>query len=79
MLRSPAFVSRSFRHNSIYVRKGSGIDDPTKLRGKRVGVPEYQVTAAVWVRAMLEQDYDVAASEISWLQAESRSPAVMKR
>jgi 4,5-dihydroxyphthalate decarboxylase len=70
----PAFVSRSFRHNSIYVRKGSGINDPTKLRGKRVGVPEYQVTAAVWVRAMLEQDYDVAAREISWVTGGVEEP-----
>lgn len=63
----PAFVSRSFRHSAIYVRKGSGIEAPESLKGRRVGVPEYQVTAAVWVRAMLEVDFGVRPSDIRWV------------
>ena len=63
----PAFVSRSFRHSAIYVRGDSGISRPQDLRGRRVGVPEYQVTAAVWVRAFLEDDFDVKPADIRWV------------
>lgn len=62
----PAFVSRSFRHSAIYVRKDSGIAKPEDLKGARVGVPEYQVTAAVWVRQLLEVDHGVAPSAVEW-------------
>src|SRR5262249_1484006 len=48
----PAFVSRAFRHNSIYVRTDR-IKTPADLKGKRVGLPEYQLTACVWARAIL--------------------------
>src|SRR5207247_7350766 len=51
----PAFVSRAFRHNSIYVRKDR-IKTPADLKGKRVGLPEYQLTACVWARIILEGD-----------------------
>jgi 4,5-dihydroxyphthalate decarboxylase len=62
----PAFVSRIFRHSGIYVRTGAGIKTPEDLRGKRVGLPEYQITAVVWMRGMLEHEYGVSPSEIHW-------------
>ncbi len=62
----PAFVSRLFRHSGIYVRVGSGIERPEDLRGKRVGLPEYQITAVVWMRGMLQHEYGVSPSEIKW-------------
>jgi 4,5-dihydroxyphthalate decarboxylase len=62
----PAFVSRLFRHSGIYVRVGSGIEKPEDLRGKRVGLPEYQITAVVWMRGMLQHEYGVKPSEIKW-------------
>jgi len=62
----PAFVSRIFRHSGIYVRADAGIRKPEDLRGKRVGVPEYQITAVVWIRGMLQHEYGVAPSEIHW-------------
>jgi 4,5-dihydroxyphthalate decarboxylase len=62
----PAFVSRLFRHSGIYVRVGSGIEKPEDLRGKRVGLPEYQITAVVWMRGMLQHEYGVNPSEIKW-------------
>ncbi len=62
----PAFLSRSFRHSSIYVRAGSGITDPKDLAGRRVGVPEYQMTASVWTRGMLSDDYGVDCDSITW-------------
>ncbi len=62
----PAFVSRIFRHSGIYVRKGAGIDKPEDLRGKRIGVPEYQITAVVWMRGLMQHEYGVKPSEIHW-------------
>src|SRR5262249_60591178 len=50
----PAFVSRIFRHSGIYIRTDAGIREPADLRGKRVGLPEYQITAAVWMRGVLQ-------------------------
>jgi 4,5-dihydroxyphthalate decarboxylase len=62
----PAFVSRIFRHSGIYVRKGAGIEKPEDLRGKRIGVPEYQITAVVWMRGMMQHEYGVKPSESHW-------------
>jgi 4,5-dihydroxyphthalate decarboxylase len=62
----PAFVSRIFRHSGIYIRNGAGIEKPEDLRGKRIGLPEYQITAVVWMRGMLEHEYGVKPSEIQW-------------
>lgn len=62
----PAFVSRAFRHSGIYIRTDRGIDKPDDLKGRVVGVPEYQVTAAVWIRGMLEDEYGVAPSDVDW-------------
>jgi 4,5-dihydroxyphthalate decarboxylase len=63
----PAFVSRMFRHTSIYVRTDR-IKKPEDLKGKKVGLPEYQLTANVWARAMLEEDYGVKPSDIHWIR-----------
>src|SRR5258708_7590325 len=62
----PVFLSRVFRHSALYVRNGAGITSPSDLRGKLVGVPEYQMTAALWVRGMLSDVYGIAAQDIRW-------------
>ena len=62
----PAFVSRVFRHSGIYIRTDKGIEKPEDLRGKTVGLPEYQMTAPVWMRGMLEDEYGVKPNEIHW-------------
>lgn len=62
----PAFLSRMFRHSAIYVRTDR-IRAPDDLKGARVGVPEYQVTAAVWVRGLLEDEYGVAPADLNWI------------
>ncbi|WP_269501287.1 ABC transporter substrate-binding protein [Burkholderia sp. IMCC1007] len=64
----PVFPSRAFRHTSIYVRADRGIDSPADLKGKRIGVPEYQLTANVWVRLFLEEDYGVKAADVTWVR-----------
>jgi 4,5-dihydroxyphthalate decarboxylase len=63
----PAFLSRCFRHTSVYVRKDR-IKKPQDLKGKKVGIPEYQLTANVWARAFLEEDYGVKPSDIHWVR-----------
>ncbi len=63
----PAFVSRAFRHTAIWVRTDR-VKKPADLKGKRVGVPEYQLTANVWVRAILEEDHGVKPSDITWVR-----------
>lgn len=62
----PIFPSRAFRHSGIFVRSAAGIERPEDLRGKRVGLSEYQLTANVWIRGILEDDHGVRPSEIEW-------------
>ena len=62
----PVFVSRMFRHSAIYVRTDRGILEPGDLRGKTLGVPEYQMTAALWVRGMLSDVYGIKAEQVHW-------------
>ena len=69
----PAFVSRAFRHNSIYVRKDR-IKSPADLKGRRVGLPEYQLTACVWARIILEDDHGVKPSDIVWVRGGIEHP-----
>lgn len=62
----PVFPLRMFRHSAIYVHADAGIDTPADLRGRIVGVPEYQVTAAVWVRGLLADQHGVQPGDIRW-------------
>lgn len=69
----PVFLSRAFRHTSIYVRKDR-VQQPQDLRGKRVGIPEYQLTANVWARSILQDDYGVHPHEIRWVRGGIDTP-----
>jgi len=62
----PAFVSRAFRHSAIYSRAEAGIESPRALKLKRIGVPDFQQTAGVWVRGMLADEYGVARGDVHW-------------
>jgi len=55
----PVFPSRFFRHSCIFVSSKSGIREPKDLAGKKIGVPEYQMTAPVWIRGILQDEYGV--------------------
>jgi 4,5-dihydroxyphthalate decarboxylase len=63
----PVFPSRAFRHTSIYVRSDR-IKSPADLKGRRIGVPEYQLTANIWARMILEEDYGIRPSDVTWVR-----------
>jgi 4,5-dihydroxyphthalate decarboxylase len=70
----PVFPSRAFRHNSIYINSSSGIEHPEDLRGRVVGVPEYQVTAAVWIRGILAEQHGVPVESVRYRTGGLHSP-----
>jgi 4,5-dihydroxyphthalate decarboxylase len=75
----PVFMSRMFRHSGIYINKNSGIKKPHDLRGKRVGIPEYQLTANLWIRGILQHDYDVHPAEMEWLTGGQETPGRVEK
>jgi 4,5-dihydroxyphthalate decarboxylase len=62
----PVFTTREFFHLRALARVASGIREPADLRGKRVGVPEYQQTAAIWGRGVLQHEFGVHPRDIEW-------------
>jgi 4,5-dihydroxyphthalate decarboxylase len=74
LLAIPVFPSRFFRHSFIFINSDSGIEGPRDLIGKRVGVPEYQITAAVWIRGILQHDYGVPPEKLKWFTGGAEDP-----
>src|SRR5579863_242448 len=70
----PVFPSRFFRHSCIYVHADSGIREPKDLIGKRVGNPEYQMTAPVWIRGILSDEYGVPVTSATYLSGGEEEP-----
>jgi 4,5-dihydroxyphthalate decarboxylase len=62
----PVFPSRFFRHSCIYVSAKSGIREPKDLIGRKIGTPEYQMTAPVWIRGILSDDYGVKPDSVEY-------------
>ena len=75
----PAFVSRLFRHSSLYIRTDRGIARPQDLKGRTIGLPEYQMTANVWVRGILQDEYDVKPADIKWRRGGLEEPGREER
>jgi 4,5-dihydroxyphthalate decarboxylase len=75
----PAFVSRLFRHSAVYIRTDRGIKQPSDLKGKVIGLPEYQITAVVWLRGILQDEYGVKPTDISWRQGGIEEPGRTER
>lgn len=69
----PVFLSRAFRHTSLYVRKDR-IKKPEDLKGRRIGLPEYQLSANVWARAILQDDYGVHPEDVTWVRGGIETP-----
>jgi 4,5-dihydroxyphthalate decarboxylase len=70
----PVFPSRVFRHSALYVKKGSGIDTLEKLRGRRVGDPDFAHTAGIYARGYLMHDVGLKLEDIEWMQAGTNKP-----
>lgn len=70
----PVFPSRFFRHSCIYVNAGSGIREAKDLIGKRVGNPEYQMTAPVWIRGILSDHYGVPVDSVTYFTGGEEEP-----
>jgi 4,5-dihydroxyphthalate decarboxylase len=70
----PIFLSRMFRHSAVYIRTDRGIESPADLRGKRIGVPEYQMSAVMWFRGYLQDEFGIAAKDINWVQGGLENP-----
>lgn len=70
----PIFPSRVFRHSSIYVNAGSGIATAGDLAGKRVGTPEYQMTAGVWIRGILADEYGLPIDSVTYFTGGEEDP-----
>ena len=70
----PVFPSRFFRHSSIYVNASAGIREPRDLIGKRIGVPEYQMTAPVWIRGILSEHYGVPVDSVTYFSGGEEEP-----
>jgi 4,5-dihydroxyphthalate decarboxylase len=70
----PVFPSRFFRHSCIYVHRDTGIREPKDLIGKRVGNPEYQLTACVWIRGILSEEFQVPAASVSYFTGGEEQP-----
>src|SRR4051812_25675826 len=69
----PVFMSRAFRHTAIYVRRDR-IHSAADLRGRRVGVPEYQLTANVWARGLLKDEFGILPSDVTWVRGGIETP-----
>jgi len=71
----PVFSSRFFRHSCVYINAHKGIKTPQDLKGKLVGVPEYQMTAPLWLRGIFQHYYNVCPHEIRWRAGGIYEPA----
>ena len=70
----PVYLSRAFRHTSVYIRTDRGIDSPADLKGRRIGIAEWQLSANVWARGILEDDHGVNPADIHWIRGGMDTP-----
>ena len=75
----PIFPSRFFRHSSVYYNVESGIKKPQDFKDKKVGTPEYAMTAAVWIRGFFNDDYGVRAQDMKWFLGGQEEPGRKER
>lgn len=73
LIAIPVFPARAFRHSCIFINTQGGIREPRDLMGRRVGLAEFQQTATVWVRGILQHEYGVSLEKIQWFTWVKRS------
>src|SRR5512144_2322992 len=64
----PVYPSRVFRHGYFFINIEKGIKTGADLKGKRGGVPEYSMTAAVYMRGVMQHEFGVKPNEVEWVQ-----------
>lgn len=75
----PVFPSRTFRHTAIVIRQDRGIHAPADLKGRRIGTPEYQLTACVWARGLLQDEFGVRPSDVIWVRGGMEQPGRVEK
>lgn len=75
----PVFLSRAFRHSGMFIRTDRGIRGPADLRGKRIGIPEYQQTAILWMRGMLRDEHGIGVRDAEWFTGGVNEPLLGER
>jgi 4,5-dihydroxyphthalate decarboxylase len=75
----PVFPSRVFRHSGIYINAGAGIREPKDLIGRKVGNPEYQLTANVWIRGILAEHYGVPVNSVTYYTGGQEEPGRLEK
>ncbi|WP_431031809.1 ABC transporter substrate-binding protein [Streptomyces sp. P6-2-1] len=75
----PVFTSRMFRHGALYRNTGAGIERPEDLRGTRVGTPEYQLTACVWMRGILADRHGVPLDSVTYVTGGQETPGRVEK
>ena len=75
----PVFTSRMFRHGSIFINTAAGISTPADLSGRKVGTPEFQVSAGVWIRGILADYHDLAVDDVTYFTGGQESPGRIEK
>jgi hypothetical protein len=75
----PVFTSRMFRHGGIYINAHAGISSPSDLRGKRIGAPEFQLTAGVWIRGILAEHHGVPIDSVTYYTGGQETPGRIEK
>lgn len=79
LIAIPIFPSRFFRHSCVFINTASGIREAKDLIGKRVGTPEFQMTAGVWMRGILSDDYQVPVSSVTYFRGGEEQPGRLEK
>jgi 4,5-dihydroxyphthalate decarboxylase len=72
----PIFPSRVFRHSYIWVNTDAGIAKPADLKGKKVGIADYSMTALLFTRGLLQHEYGVFPQDIHWFSRRAEHVAI---
>ena len=72
----PLFTARDYFHGRIFINPNGSVKRPEDLKGKRIGLPDYAMTAAIWIRGMLHREYGVTAQDVEWFCGGFERPSV---